>query len=83
MRRKTVSVNVGIVDIGSNHSIKTQSMTTASTLDTNASVEEAIRIRQNSLIVRKLRSTGNFLNLGKFSYNSISNRKFSLYFYQQ
>ena len=43
MRRKTVSVNVGIVDIGSNHSIKTQSMTTASTLDTNASVEEAIR----------------------------------------
>ena len=44
MRRKTVSVNVGIVDIGSNHSIKTQSMTTASTLDTNASVEEAIRI---------------------------------------
>ena len=82
MRRKTVSVNVGIVDIGSNHSIKTQSMTTASTLDTNASVEEAIRIRQNSLIVRKLRSTGNFLNLGEFSYNSISNRNFSLYFYQ-
>jgi len=44
MRRKTVTVNVGIVNIGSNHSIKTQSMTTASTLDTNASVEEAIRI---------------------------------------
>jgi len=44
MRRKTVSVKVGTVNIGSNHSIKTQSMTTASTLDTNASVEEAIRI---------------------------------------
>ena len=44
MRRKTVTVNVGIVNIGSNHSIKTQSMTTASTLDTSASVEEAIRI---------------------------------------
>ena len=44
MRRKTVTVKVGIVNIGSNHSIKTQSMTTASTLDTNASVEEAIRI---------------------------------------
>jgi len=44
MRRKTVTVKVGIVNIGSNHSIKTQSMTTASTLNTNASVEEAIRI---------------------------------------
>ncbi|HJO21354.1 MAG TPA: (E)-4-hydroxy-3-methylbut-2-enyl-diphosphate synthase [Candidatus Marinimicrobia bacterium] len=44
MRRKTVSVKVGTVNIVSNHSIKTQSMTTASTLDTNASVEEAIRI---------------------------------------
>ena len=44
MRRDTVSVKVGTVNIGSNHSIKTQSMTTVSTLDTNASVEEAIRI---------------------------------------
>ena len=44
MRRKTVSVKVGIVNIGSNHSIKTQSMTTASTLDTNASVEEALSL---------------------------------------
>ena len=44
MRRKTVSVAVGLEEIGSNHLIKTQSMTTASTLDTDASVKEAIKI---------------------------------------
>jgi (E)-4-hydroxy-3-methylbut-2-enyl-diphosphate synthase len=44
MRRKTLSVKIGKVLIGSDHSIKTQSMTTASTMDTNRSVDEAIRI---------------------------------------
>ena len=44
MRRKTLSVKIGKVLIGSDHSIKTQSMTTASTMDTNQSVDEAIRI---------------------------------------
>ena len=44
MRRKTLSVKIGDLSIGSDHSIKTQSMTTASTMDTAKSVEEAIRI---------------------------------------
>ena len=44
MRRKTLSVKIGNVSVGSDHSIKTQSMTTASTMDTVQSVEEAIRI---------------------------------------
>ena len=44
MRRKTLSVKIGNLSIGSDHSIKTQSMTTASTMDTFKSVEEAIRI---------------------------------------
>lgn len=46
MRRKTLSVKIGKVFIGSDHSIKTQSMTTASTMDTDKSVVEAIRIIQ-------------------------------------
>ncbi len=46
MRRKTLSVKIGKVFIGSDHSIKTQSMTTASTMDTKQSVDEAIRIIQ-------------------------------------
>jgi len=44
VRRKTINVGVGDVIIGSDYPIVTQSMTTASTLDTEASVEEAIRI---------------------------------------
>jgi (E)-4-hydroxy-3-methylbut-2-enyl-diphosphate synthase len=46
MRRKTLSVKIGKVFIGSDHSIKTQSMTTASTMNTDKSVDEAIRIIQ-------------------------------------
>ena len=46
MRRKTLSVKIGKVFIGSDHSIKTQSMTTSSTMDTDKSVDEAIRIIQ-------------------------------------
>ena len=46
MRRKTLSVKIGKVFIGSDHSIKTQSMTTVSTMDTDQSVDEAIRIIQ-------------------------------------
>jgi (E)-4-hydroxy-3-methylbut-2-enyl-diphosphate synthase len=46
MRRKTLSVKIGKVLIGSDHCIKTQSMTTASTMDTDKSVDEAIRIIQ-------------------------------------
>ena len=44
MRRKTVTVQVGDMMIGSDYPIRTQSMTTVSTLDTDASVDQAIRI---------------------------------------
>ncbi|MED5451295.1 MAG: (E)-4-hydroxy-3-methylbut-2-enyl-diphosphate synthase, partial [Candidatus Neomarinimicrobiota bacterium] len=44
MRRKTVNVQVGDMMIGSDYPIRIQSMTTVSTLDTDASVDQAIRI---------------------------------------
>ena len=44
MRRETLSVKVGNLYIGSKHNIKTQSMTTASTADTQSSIDEASRI---------------------------------------
>ena len=44
MRRKTVSVKIGDLFIGSKHDVKTQSMTTVSTADTEPSIDEAIRI---------------------------------------
>ena len=44
MRRETLSVKVGDLYIGSKHDIKTQSMTTASTADTQSSIDEASRI---------------------------------------
>jgi len=44
VRRKTVNVQVGDMIIGSDYPIRTQSMTTVSTLDTDASVDQAIRI---------------------------------------
>jgi len=44
VRRKTVNVQVGDMMIGSDYPIRIQSMTTVSTLDTDASVDQAIRI---------------------------------------
>ena len=44
MRRETLSVKVGNLYIGSKHDIKTQSMTTASTANTQSSIDEASRI---------------------------------------
>ena len=43
-RRKTVSVRVGNTAIGGNNPIRLQSMTTASTMDTQGCIEQAIRI---------------------------------------
>ena len=43
-RRKTVSVRVGNTAIGGNNPIRLQSMTTASTMDTEGCIEQAIRI---------------------------------------
>lgn len=46
MRRKTHTVNVGGVLIGGDNPIRVQSMNTTSTMDTEASVAQALRIAQ-------------------------------------
>ncbi len=43
-RRKTISVRVGNVNIGSDHPIALQSMTSTSTMDTDGSVNQILRI---------------------------------------
>lgn len=43
-RRKTVQVDIGGIYCGSDYPIRLQSMTTADTMDTQATVEEAIRM---------------------------------------
>jgi (E)-4-hydroxy-3-methylbut-2-enyl-diphosphate synthase len=43
-RRKTITVNVGSVAIGSAHPIRIQSMTTIDTMDTEGSIAQAIRM---------------------------------------
>lgn len=44
MRRKSSEVNVGGVPLGGDNPVRVQSMTTASTMDTEGCVEQAIRI---------------------------------------
>lgn len=44
VRRKTVQVDIGGIYCGSDYPIRLQSMTTADTLDTKATVEECIRL---------------------------------------
>lgn len=43
-RRKTIEVNIGGVPLGGNHPIRVQSMTTVDTMDTEGSIEQAIRM---------------------------------------
>ncbi len=43
-RRKTITVNIGDVPMGSNFPIRVQSMTTIDTMDTKGSVEQSIRM---------------------------------------
>ena len=43
-RRKTISVNIGDVPMGSEYPIRVQSMTTVDTMDTQGSVEQVIRM---------------------------------------
>ena len=45
-RRQTTEVNVGSIRMGSNNPIRIQSMATTNTNDTEASVQQAIRIIQ-------------------------------------
>jgi (E)-4-hydroxy-3-methylbut-2-enyl-diphosphate synthase len=44
IRRKTVTVNIGDVPLGSDYPIRVQSMTTVDTMDTLGSVEQTIRM---------------------------------------
>ncbi len=44
IRRKTITVNIGDVPMGSDYPIRVQSMTTIDTMDTKGSVEQAIRM---------------------------------------
>lgn len=43
-RRKTIEVNIGGVPLGGNHPIRVQSMTTVDTMDTEGSIEQAVRM---------------------------------------
>jgi (E)-4-hydroxy-3-methylbut-2-enyl-diphosphate synthase len=43
-RRKTITVDIGNVPVGSDHPVRLQSMTTTDTMDTRASVDQAIRM---------------------------------------
>ncbi len=43
-RRKTLEVKIGDVPMGADHPIRVQSMTTVDTMDTEGSVEEALRM---------------------------------------
>ena len=43
-RRKTITVNIGDVPMGSDYPIRVQSMTTIDTMDTKGSVEQSIRM---------------------------------------
>ena len=45
-RRKTVSVNIGGIPLGSDYPIRVQSMTNTSTDDIEASVAQCLRIAQ-------------------------------------
>ncbi|MCU0340133.1 MAG: flavodoxin-dependent (E)-4-hydroxy-3-methylbut-2-enyl-diphosphate synthase, partial [Spirosomaceae bacterium] len=43
-RRKTITVNIGDVPMGSDFPIRIQSMTTVDTMDTQGSIEQVIRM---------------------------------------
>ncbi len=44
IRRKTITVNVGDIPLGSEHPIRVQSMTTVDTMNTEGSIEQVIRM---------------------------------------
>ncbi|GAB3965527.1 4-hydroxy-3-methylbut-2-en-1-yl diphosphate synthase [Spirosoma terrae] len=44
VRRKTITVNIGDVPLGSEYPIRVQSMTTVDTMDTQGSIEQSIRM---------------------------------------
>ena len=66
MRRATVEVSVGNVLIGSAHPVRVQSMTNTSTMDTDGSVEQTLRIVGRGGELVRLTTQGNreAVNLG-------------------
>lgn len=65
-RRNTVEVNVGGVKIGSSNPVRVQSMTNTSTMDTEGSVEQVVRIVEKGGELVRLTTQGNreAVNLG-------------------
>ena len=65
-RRKTVTVNVGGVNIGSGNPVRVQSMTNTCTMDTDGSVEQTLRIVGKGGELVRLTTQGNreAVNLG-------------------
>lgn len=65
-RRATVEVNVGGVTIGCTHPVRVQSMTNTSTMDTEGSVEQVLRIVAKGGDIVRLTTQGNreAVNLG-------------------
>ena len=65
-RRATVEVAVGDVLIGSEHPVCVQSMTNTSTMDTDGSVEQTLRIVERGGQLVRLTTQGNreAVNLG-------------------
>ncbi|MGL4292657.1 MAG: 4-hydroxy-3-methylbut-2-en-1-yl diphosphate synthase [Bacteroidales bacterium] len=58
LRRKSWEVMIGDTPLGDNHPIRLQSMTNTSTLDTEASVKQAIRIIRNGAAYVRLTAQG-------------------------
>ena len=73
-RRATVEVNVGGVKIGNGHTIKVQSMTNTGTMDTEGSVEQAIRIVDKGGELVRLTTQGNreAVNLGNIKQQLVA-----------
>ena len=65
-RRKTVTVNVGGVNIGYGNPVRVQSMTNTGTMDTDGSVEQVLRIVEKGGELVRLTTQGNreAINLG-------------------
>jgi (E)-4-hydroxy-3-methylbut-2-enyl-diphosphate synthase len=59
VRRKTVEVNVGGVKIGCSNPVRVQSMTNTSTMDTDGSVEQILRIVGKGGELVRLTTQGN------------------------
>ena len=66
-RRKTVEVNVGGVSIGCEHPVRVQSMTNTSTMDTDASVQQILRIVERGGEIVRLTTQGSreAVNMGE------------------